>query len=51
MTEKVKLLMDWSAVSVAFSTLAGWLPVIASLFSIVWLGFLIYDRIRYGPKK
>jgi hypothetical protein len=51
MFEKVKLVIDWSAVGVAISTIAGWLPALASLFSVIWLGFLIYDRLRYGPKR
>jgi hypothetical protein len=51
MFDKFRIVIDWSAVGVALSAMAGWLPAIASLFSIIWFGFLIYDRIRYGPKR
>jgi hypothetical protein len=51
MFERIKPAIDWSAIGVAVSAFAGWLPSFAALFSIIWLGILIVDRIRYGPKK
>lgn len=35
--------LDLSAFAVVIGTIAGWLPAIASLFSIVWLGLQIWD--------
>jgi hypothetical protein len=44
-------IFDWSAISVGIATVAGWLPPMAALFSIIYLGFKIYDRIKYGPNR
>ena len=35
--------LDLSAVGVVMATLAGWLPVIASILSIVWFGIRIWE--------
>ena len=38
---------DCSAVAAVIGTLAGWLPGIAALFTIVWMGINIYKEIRH----
>ena len=42
MDEASKDMMDVVAASTALATLAAWLPPVASLFTIVWLGLRIY---------
>lgn len=34
---------DIASITIIISTIAGWLPAIASLLSIVWLGLRIYE--------
>ena len=41
--ESGKEVVDIAAASTAVMTLAAWLPPIASLFTIVWLGIRIYE--------
>jgi len=41
--ESGKEVVDIAAASTAIMTLAAWLPPIASLFTIVWLGIRIYE--------
>jgi hypothetical protein len=41
--EETKEIMDVAAASTAVLTLGAWLPPIASLFTIVWLGLRIYE--------
>jgi hypothetical protein len=41
--ESTKEVVDIAAASTAVMTLAAWLPPIASLFTIVWLGIRIYE--------
>jgi len=43
----VKEITDASAGLVAVSTLLEWLPAIASLFTIIWIGIRIWEKI-YG---
>ena len=43
MDEPSKDMMDVVAASTALATLAAWLPPVASLFTIVWLGLRIYE--------
>ena len=43
MDEASKDMMDIVAASTALATLAAWLPPVASLFTIVWLGLRIYE--------
>jgi hypothetical protein len=43
MDEASKDMMDIAAASTALATLAAWLPPVASLFTIVWLGLRIYE--------
>jgi hypothetical protein len=38
--------IDWTAVAIAAAALAGWLPPIAALMSILWLGVQLYDRFK-----
>jgi hypothetical protein len=41
--DSTKEVLDIAAASTAVMTLAAWLPPIASLFTIVWLGIRIYE--------
>lgn len=41
---------DCGAIIAAVGTLAGWLPSIAALFTIIWLGINIYKDIRDWKK-
>jgi len=43
MIEETKEAVDIAAASTAVLTLGAWLPPIASLFTIVWLGLRIYE--------
>ena len=43
MDEASKDMMDVVAASTALATLAAWLPPVASLFTIIWLGLRIYE--------
>jgi|TARA_R110000744_G_scaffold220399_1_gene339213 hypothetical protein len=43
MVEATKETLDILAASTALATLAAWLPPIASLFTIVWIGLRIYE--------
>jgi hypothetical protein len=41
--QNTKEVLDVAAASTAVMTLAAWLPPVASLFTIVWLGLRIYE--------
>ncbi len=43
MTEESKQVLDLAAASTGVMSLATWLPPVASLFTIVWLGIRIYE--------
>lgn len=43
MVNSTKDTLDVLAASTALATLAAWLPPVASLFTIVWLGLRIYE--------
>jgi len=43
MTEESKQVLDLAAASTGVMSLAAWLPPIASLFTIIWLGIRIYE--------
>lgn len=43
MTQEGKQVLDLAAASTGVMSLAAWLPPIASLFTIVWLGLRIYE--------
>ena len=43
MTEDSKQVVDVVAASTGIMSLAAWLPPLASLFTIVWLGIRIYE--------
>ena len=43
MIEETKEMVDVAAASTAVLTLAAWLPPVASLFTIIWLGLRIYE--------
>ena len=38
MNEHTKHLIDGASIMTAIATIAGWLPNIAALFTIIWLG-------------
>jgi hypothetical protein len=38
-----KDILDIAAASTALATVAAWLPPVASLFTIVWLGIRIWE--------
>ena len=42
-TEETKQAVDVFAASTGVMSLAAWLPPVASLFTIVWLGLRIYE--------
>lgn len=41
--EEVKEVMDYAAAGTGVLALAQWLPPLASLFTIIWLGLRIYE--------
>ena len=43
MTEETKQAIDAVAASTGIMSLAAWLPPLASLFTIMWLGIRIYE--------
>jgi chromate transport protein ChrA len=43
MEEEAKTVMDSLAVGGTVATLAGWLPSVASLFTIIWLSLRIWE--------
>ncbi len=43
MVEETKEMMDIAAVSTGVLSLAAWLPPMASLFTIVWMGLRIWE--------
>lgn len=43
MDEQVKAVLDWASIGTAISTIAGWLPSVAALFTIVWTGIRICE--------
>lgn len=44
----VKDVIDGISVGTALATLAGWLPVLAALASLIWTLIRIYDRFKKG---
>ena len=50
MSDHVKYTLDGVSILAVIGTLAGWLPDLAALFSIIWLGIQFYDRFKYGPR-
>jgi hypothetical protein len=43
MTEETKQAVDVFAASTGVMSLAAWLPPLASLFTIIWLGIRIFE--------
>ena len=43
MEEESKTIVDSLAVGGAVATLVGWLPSVASLFTIIWLALRIWE--------
>ena len=43
MTQESKQVLDLAAASTGILSLAAWLPPLASLFTIVWLGIRIWE--------
>jgi chromate transport protein ChrA len=44
--ENTKTILDWASVGTAIATVAGWLPSIAALLTIIWTGLRILDDPR-----
>ena len=42
-TEETKQAVDVFAASTGVMSLAAWLPPVASIFTIIWLGIRIYE--------
>ena len=43
MNESTKHAIDAASFSTALATVAGWLPSVAAIFTIVWTGIRIYE--------
>ena len=43
MTQEGKHVLDLAAASTGIMSLAAWLPPLASLFTIIWLGIRIWE--------
>ena len=43
MDEQVKTFLDWTSISGLLMTLAGWLPNIAALATLIWTAIRIYE--------
>lgn len=43
--------LNWGSIGAAVATIAGWLPSIAALLSIVWLGLQIWVFLTNKPWK
>jgi hypothetical protein len=43
MNEETKHLVDVASIGTVIATIAGWLPAIAALFTIVWTAIRIYE--------
>tara|TARA_R110000851_G_scaffold13064_1_gene44867 strand:+ start:76 stop:246 length:171 start_codon:yes stop_codon:yes gene_type:complete len=41
--DSAKQALDWLSVGAAVSTLAGWLPPVASLLTIIWMSLRIWQ--------
>ena len=46
MTDTAKNWIDWAAVGTAFGTVAGWLPQVAALASLVWTIMRIIEMVK-----
>ena len=44
--QHAKVAMDIAAGSVMLATIAGWLPPIAAVFTIIWCGMQMYGWVR-----
>ena len=43
MTQEGRQILDLAAASTGIMSLAAWLPPLASLFTIIWLGIRIWE--------
>jgi hypothetical protein len=50
-TEETKQAVDVMAASTGIMSLAAWLPPVASLFTIIWLGIRIYESESMNQKQ
>jgi hypothetical protein len=41
--EELKHVVDGASIGTVLATLAGWLPAVAAIFTIVWTGIRIYE--------
>jgi hypothetical protein len=46
MTDAIKQWVDWAAVGAAFGTIAGLLPQVAALASLVWTIMRIVEMVK-----
>lgn len=46
MDEHTKNWIDWGALGVTATTIAGWLPSLAALASLIWTCIRIYEWIK-----
>lgn len=42
--------VDVATLAIIVGSAFNFIPAIAGLLAVVYYGFLIYDRIRYGPQ-
>lgn len=49
--ESVKSFCDVASICVVVGTLLGYLPALAAVFTLIWTGMQIYDRIKFGRRK
>lgn len=45
-SDNVKVIIDGVAMGTTVAAIASWIPPIAGLFSIAWLGMQMYDWIQ-----
>lgn len=43
MNEHAKAVLDTASIGTLIATIAGWLPSISTLFTIVWVGIRIWE--------
>jgi hypothetical protein len=42
-------IIDFAALGVVIGSISRVLPAMAALLAVIYYGFVIYDRVRYGP--
>ena len=49
--QHLRFWIDLASLSAVVTTLMGWLPSIAALFSIVWIGIQIFEWDKHRDKQ